>query len=164
LNAANDKQAALWEGEMGKTKIVAAILAALALGACVTTQELPLAPNMVRLDTHAKGLIFAGHAADFTMQRAAQVTIKNGFDYFRLDQAQMSQGSQLAGIYSTSTGSAFATSYGSFTTVNGSGSGFSTPIMAPTADVGVTVIMFHAGEPGAKGAFDARAVLAKYGS
>jgi hypothetical protein len=29
--------------------------------------------------------------------------------------------------------------------------------------VGVTVIMFHADEPGAKGAFDAAEVLKKYG-
>jgi hypothetical protein len=32
----------------------------------------------------------------------------------------------------------------------GLGSGFSTPIYASTAEVGVTVIMFHAKDPGAK--------------
>lgn len=131
--------------------------------ACVTTQELPLAPNVVRLDTSAKGALFTGHAVDITMQRAAEITLKNGFDYFRLDQAQLSQGSQLAGIYSTSSGTGFANSYGGFTTINGSSTGFSTPIMAPTAEVGVTVIMFHRGEPGAKDAFNAHEVLAKYG-
>jgi hypothetical protein len=32
------------------------------------------------------------------------------------------------------------------------GTGFSTPIYARTSHVGVTVVMFHASEPGAKGA------------
>jgi hypothetical protein len=60
------------------------------------------------------------------------------------------------------TGSAIATGYGNNAFVSGSSSGFSTPIYARTADVGVTVIMFHANEPGAKGAFNAAEVLNPY--
>ena len=117
----------------------------------------------MRIDTHASGALFAGRAADVTMQQAAQSGLKNGFDYFRLTETQMAQGEQVSGVYSNSTISGVGNSYGGFTSFNGYGSGFTTPIMRPTADVGVTVVMFHAGEPGAKGAFDARAVLAKYG-
>ena len=140
------------------------VLIGVLIAGCVTTQEMPLAPNIVRLDTHASGALFAGHAADVTMQKAAEATVKNGFDYFRLEQAQMSQGEQLAGVYSASSGSAVATGYGNSVSVSGSGSGFATPIRRPTADVGVTVVMFHADEAGAKGAFNARDVMAKYGS
>ncbi len=43
------------------------------------------------------------------------------------------------------------------------GSGFSTPMYAPTSEIGVTVVMFRANEPGAKGAFNAAEVLKKYG-
>jgi hypothetical protein len=48
-------------------------------------------------------------------------------------------------------GSANATTFGS-----------STVMRAPTAGAAATVIMFHANEPGAQGAFDAEQVLAQY--
>jgi hypothetical protein len=59
---------------------------------CVTTQEMPLAPNVVRLDTHAMGAVFTGQAVPQTMRRAAELTLQNGYAYFRLDQPEMSQG------------------------------------------------------------------------
>lgn len=121
---------------------------------CVTTQEMPLAPNVVRLDTHATGAVFTGQAVPQTMRRAAELTLQNGYAYFRLDQPEMSQGVQYAGSYNTMSGFGFGNS--AFV------SGNSTPIMARTADVGVTVTMFHPNEPGAKGAFNAAEVLKKY--
>ncbi len=119
---------------------------------------MPLAPNVVRLDTQASGLLFTGQATGQTMRRAAELTLQNGYSHFRLEQAQVSQGSELAGVYSSGS----ASIYGNASGASGFGSGFSTPIMKPTASVGVTVVMFHADEAGAKGAFDAKAVLAKY--
>lgn len=143
---------------------ISALLAALTpvlFVACVTTQEMPLAPNVVRLDTEARGALFVGQAPKATMKRAAELTLAKGFTHFRFDQAQMGQGSELAGVVMNTTGNASYTpgAYGG--TGYGSYSGFSTatPVMAPTSHVGVTVIMFHAGEPGATGAFDATAVL-----
>lgn len=50
------------------------------------------------------------------------------------------------------------TAYGNY-----SGTTISTPMYAPTADIGVTVVMFHADEPGAQGAFDAAEVMKKGG-
>ncbi len=147
---------------MKKTFLRSAIIAALgtALAGCVSTQEMPLAPNIVRLDTSAKGAFFVPHAGDLTLQRAAQVTVRNGYEFFRLEQPQMGQGSQYVGSSSfgsaTVSGNAFgATAYGS---------SFSTPMYAPTSEIGVTVVMFHPVEAGAKGAFDAAEVLKKYGS
>jgi hypothetical protein len=139
-----------------------ALLAA-SLSGCVSTQELPLAPNVVRLDTHESGALFAGQATGQTMRRAAELTLQNGYTHFRLEDAQLSHGSQFAGTYSYGTGSAVATGFGNVAFANGYSSGFSTPIYRPTTDVGATVIMFHANEPGAKDAFDAAAVLKKYG-
>ena len=98
---------------------VVAALGAFLVG-CRSTEEVPLAPNFVRLDTHAP---FASETEGQTMRRAAEVTLANGYSYF-----------QLTPIYWT----------------NGD--------LGSTA--GVTVVMFHAGEAGAIGAFDARAVLA----
>jgi hypothetical protein len=143
-------------------KLIVATIAGLSVGGCVSTQELPLAPNVVRLDTHASGALFTGQATAQTMRRAAELTLQNGYSHFRLEQAQMSQGSQLAGVNSFGTGSAFATGYGYGASAYGYSSGFSTPVYRRTVDVGVTVVMFHANEPGAKGAFDAAEILKKY--
>jgi hypothetical protein len=122
-----------------------------------------LAPNMVRLDTHAGGALFVGQATGQTMKRAAELTLQNGFTHFRLEQASMAQGEQLAGVYNYGTGSASAASFGSSAFATGQASGFSTPIYGRTADVAVTVVMFHADDPGAKDSFDAAEVLKKYG-
>jgi hypothetical protein len=53
--------------------------------------------------------------------------------------------------------------YGNSAYVNTNATGVSTPLYRPTADIGVTVIMFHADEPGAKGAFEAVEVLRRAG-
>ena len=135
----------------------------LALAGCVSTQELPLAPNVVRLDTHASGLMWTGSAANVTLKRAAQATLDRGYTHFRLDQASMSQGSQLAGFVGQSSGTAVATGIGNTVTVTGTSTGYATPVYAPTANVGVTVIMFRADEPGAQGAFDAAQIVKQFG-
>lgn len=145
---------------------LAPIFCLLAAG-CMRTQELPLAPNMVRLDTQASGLLFSSLAATQTLRRAAELTLQNGYSHFRLEQANLSQGSQLAGVYAQSQGAASGQYSGLATgnLYNGSasgtysGSGFAAPIYRRTTSVGVTVIMFHENEPGAKGAFDAAEVL-----
>jgi hypothetical protein len=141
-------------------KLALALLCSAALSGCVTTQEVPLAPNMVRLDTHAAGALFIGQASGQTLKRAAELTLQNGYTHFRLESPQTGQGEQLAGIYSSGNATAFATGYGA----TGFSSGFSTPLYARTADVAVTVVMFHANDPQAKNAFDAAAILKKYGS
>ena len=133
---------------------------------CVTTQEMPLAPNVVRLDTHASGLLSVGQTTDRTMKRAAELTLQNGYSHFRLDQVAVNQSRELGCVYSsgqaTSFGTATGTRVGNTVYVNGSsvgtGYGMSTPIYRPTSDVGVTVYMFRANEPGAQGAFDAKQV------
>src|SRR5271165_2459145 len=89
-----------------------AVLLGVCLSGCVSTQELPLAPNVVRLDTHASGRLFVGQATSQTMRRAAELTLQNGYSHFRLEDAQMSRGSQFAGVYSSGAGAAFATDYG----------------------------------------------------
>lgn len=119
------------------------VICALAMSGCVTTNETPLSLNSVRLDTQASGLLFTGQAGKQTQLRAATLTLQKGFTHFRLEQVQTGQGSQLAGIQT----------YGN--------SGFTAPLYAPTANIGMTVIMFHADEPGAVGAFDAAKVLAE---
>lgn len=54
----------------------------------------------------------------------------------------MSQGSQLAAVYSTEGGNTLASGYGDAAFATSYSSGLSTPIYKRTADVAVTVVMF----------------------
>jgi hypothetical protein len=56
----------------------AAALSAIALASCVHTQEVPLAPNMVRIDTQASSLLFQGKAVPTTIVAAANATLSRG--------------------------------------------------------------------------------------
>lgn len=118
------------------------------LAGCVSTQELPLAPNMVRLNTDASGMLFTGQAVPATMRAAAKATLDRGYTRFRLAEASGSQGSITTGA-TTVTGADF-----SVTTLNS----------APTSQVGATVVMFHDSDPGAKDAFEAAQILKQYQS
>ncbi len=92
---------------------------AVSLSGCGATQELQLAPNLVRLDVTPPGLPSENEA---TLRRAAELTLQNGYSAFRV-----------------------------------------TPIyMLAFNHFGVTVVMFHAGDPGASGAFSAEEVLHAY--
>lgn len=147
-----------------KLKFIGAALLSVALASCATTSEMPLAPNMVRLDTQASGLIFTSAAGAITMKKAAEATIKRGYTHFRIEQAQTASGSRFVGMNTYGTGTAQASVYGNTAYGNYSGTSISTPMYAPTAQIGVTVIMFHANEAGARGAFDAAEVLKKQGN
>ncbi|WP_455918671.1 hypothetical protein [Ensifer canadensis] len=144
-------------------KLIVAALLSMALASCATTSEMPLAQNMVRLDTSARGLLFTSSAGAVTMQKAAEATLKRGYSHFRIDQAQTASGSQFVGMNTYGSGTANASVYGNTAYGTYNSSSFSTPMYAPTRQIGVTVIMFRANEAGARGAFDAADVLAKKG-
>jgi len=147
---------------MSRKLILCAVLCA-ALSGCATTNEMPLAQNMVRLDTNASGLIFTSQAGAITMKKAAEATLRRGYTHFRLDQVATAQGSRFVGLNTSTYGTANASVYGNTAYGSYNANSFSSPMYAPTAQVGVTVTMFHADEAGAKGAFDAADVIKKNG-
>ncbi len=103
---------------MRKVSVIAIALLGLTAAGCAGIQETRLAPNIVRLDVTPP---LAPLGRDAALRRAAELTLQNGYDAFRLS-----------------------------------------PIYAMAFnDFGVIVIMFHAGDPGAGGAFDAAEVLNK---
>ena len=138
-------------------------IALVVLAGCATTSEMPLAPNVVRLDTQASGALFVGSAPSITMKKAAEATLARGYSHFRLEQATMASGSRLVGMQTQTSGVGTATVYGNNAYGTYNGTSFSTPVYARTANIGVTVIMFHANEAGSRGAFDAQQVLKKGG-
>jgi hypothetical protein len=135
---------------------------ALAVSGCVSTQEMPLAPNVVRIDTQSKGLLFTGQTVPATMRRAAQATLDRGYSHFKFADASLQQGSTVTGVVSNSSGS-FNGNYGNgYMSGSSSGFGSSTVMRAPTAAASATVIMLRANDPDAKNAFDAEQILKQY--
>ena len=138
------------------------VISTLPLAGCLSTQEMPLAPNIVRIDTQAGGLLFANQAVPATMRAAANATIARGYTHFVFQDAAMQQGSVVTGAVATSNTN-YSGSYGSgFMSGNSNGIGTASLIRAPTAGAAATVVMFHAGDPNAKNAFEAEQVLKQY--
>lgn len=131
---------------MKQLAALSAIVICTGLGGCISTQEMPLAPNMVRIDTQARGLLFTGQAVPQTMRAAANATLSRGYTHFKIANASLGQGSVTTGAVA---------SYGN-------GFGTVSAIHAPVTGNAITVIMFHADDPQAKDAFDAKQVLAQY--
>ena len=61
--------------------LIFATFADLGVSACAGTQELQIAPNMVRLDV---GPSVAPFIRESTLKRAAELTLQNGYSAFRL--------------------------------------------------------------------------------
>jgi hypothetical protein len=127
---------------MKRFLVVAALLP---LGGCITSQTMPLAPNMVQIDTKASGLLFTGQAVPETMRQASKATLEAGYTHFKFQNAA-------TGIGAEQVSSCGWGRYG-----GGCSSG-----VRDTTNNRVTVIMFRATDPQAKDAFDAAATLAKY--
>ncbi|MGJ0505588.1 MAG: hypothetical protein ACR652_00350 [Methylocystis sp.] len=125
---------------------LALLFLAASLVGCVTTQTMPLAPNVVRIDTKAGGWLYAGKAVPATMTAAAKETLARGYSHFKLSAPEMGQGSEVAGV----------------TGVGGRGWASASVDRVHVESSAATVTMFHADEPGAKDAFDAAQTLAQY--
>ena len=157
---------------------ISAVLIALALASCISTQEMPLAPNVVRIDTQSGGLLFTGQTVPQTMRAAAKATLERGYTHFKFVDASLQQGSVVAGTIGSSNTNIVGTATTNYNGTYGNGLvnanavtygnasattfGSTSVIHAPTAAAAATVVMFHANEPGAQGAFDAEQVLKQY--
>jgi len=130
----------------------------LLLGACVSTQVMPVAPNAVQINTQAKGLLFRGRAVPETMITAAKETLVRGYTHFKFANVNSGQGSEIVGANTWGNGNVV----GDGNTSNINAYSNSSVMRAPTEASGATVLMFHANEAGAKGGFEARQVLAQY--
>lgn len=147
---------------MNKAILAFGILCFLSLTGCISTQEMPLAPNVVRIDTQARGFLFTGQTVPQTMRAAAKATLDRGYTHFKFADAGLNQGSVVTGVVSNSN-SNFSGTYGQgFVSGNSNSFGTASVVRAPTASAAATVIMFRANEPGAQGAFEADQVLRQY--
>lgn len=134
-----------------------ALVMAVPLAGCISTQEMPLSENVWRVHTEADGLLFVGQASKATLKRAAELTLKQGYTHFRLVDASMATGSEFAGYMPGQSRTNVAvmgnTAVGTTTYSPG------VALSKPTTQNGATVIMYRSGDPEAKGALDAEEVL-----
>lgn len=153
-------------------------LLGLGLAGCIHTQELPLAQNVVRIDTQSSGLLFTGQTVPTVMRAAAKATLARGYTHFKFANASLQQGAVVSGAIGSSATNVTGTSNTNLTGTYGAGFvnanattfgaahastfGSTTLVHTPVAGAAVTVVMFHADEPGAKGAFDAAQILQQY--
>ena len=118
---------------------VISICAALVLAGCISTQEMPLAPNVVRIDTQSKGLLFTGQTVPQTMRAAAKATLDRGYSHFRFSDTSLQQGSVVAGTISSSSTNIMGNST---TTVNGNyGGGFMNANAATAGSANATTLV-----------------------
>ena len=73
-------------------RFIVTTCAALSLTGCISTQEMPLSPNVVRIDTQSRGLLFTGQTVPQTMRAAAKATLDRGYSHFKFGDARFSRG------------------------------------------------------------------------
>ncbi len=135
-----------------RRSLFALALAATVAG-CVQTSEMPLAENIVLIQGSGisggwiADMVVADQLPKQTLQRAAKATLSRGYTHFRLDVPSTS--SRQVG-----TSPMHGQVMGNMVTVSGGN-----PINQTTT--GVMVTMYRAGDPGARGALNARAILAE---
>ncbi|MBX9759723.1 MAG: hypothetical protein K2Y29_13190 [Beijerinckiaceae bacterium] len=124
-------------------KRLVCVAAILSLAGCIDVKEHQLAANVVRVETNAQGGFFTSSAADLTMRQAAEATLRKGYTHFILSDQSLTRGSVASSSRIT----------------NPDGSTRPSTTQVPTANASATVIMFRASDPGAREAYDAKAVL-----
>ena len=77
---------------MRPSSLLIAVSLALLTTACITTTEAALAPNVVRLDTQARGALFTSQTMSQTMRKAAEVTLGNGYTHFSISDGNRREG------------------------------------------------------------------------
>lgn len=140
--------------------LISAVL--LALGGCVSTREMPLAKNVVRIDTTGEGLIGEMESERHTLRRAAQLTLDAGYERFVLTDSARSHSVDVVGYtpgQAVTTVKAVGHTDVATTTYTAP-----QPIRVDYTRVGVTVHMLNPGDPGFEDALDAAAELKRLNS
>jgi len=147
--------------------VIAVIGALLFLAGCVSTNEVALAPNVLRIDANASGYADVGKSNAAMMKQAATSTINRGYTHFITGNYQRQTGSQIVGMSSNTFGTGNATGYGYGNTYNSYGSfnaNTNTNVWrAPTESTSMMIMMFKADDEIPPHAWSAQEVLAKEG-
>lgn len=133
---------------------VAPLLAAmLVVAGCVSSQEMQLSRNTVRIDTHGEGFIGSMESDRYTMRRAAKLTLDNGFERFVLSDSSRSSRVETVGYAPAQ--AVTDVRYVGHRRVETTSYTAPQPIRETMTEVGVTVTMLNPGDEGFENAIDA---------
>jgi hypothetical protein len=137
---------------------VAAVLAAtLLVTACVSSREMQLSKNTVRIDTHGEGFIGSMESDNYTMRKAAKLTLENGYQRFVISDA--SRASHVETVGYTPAQAITNVRYEGHRRVETTSYTAPQPIRETMTEVGVTVTMLNPGDEGFENAIDAAETL-----
>jgi hypothetical protein len=88
--------------------------------------------------------------------------LQRGYTHFKFADASLQQGSVVTGTVGSSDTTMSGTYGHGFMNANATTFGSTGVVRAPTATAAATVVMFHANQPEAQGAFDAAQILKQY--
>lgn len=137
---------------------VAPLFAAmLVVAGCVSSQEMQLSRNTVRIDTHGEGFIGSMESDRYTMRRAAKLTLDNGYERFVLSDSSRSSRVETVGY--TPAQAVTDVRYVGHRRVETTSYTAPQPIRETMTEVGVTVTMLSPGDEGFENAIDAAETL-----
>jgi hypothetical protein len=134
-------------------------LAVIGLVGCARSSTIPLAADTIAITSSAAPVCGAAGAQGVAARQAAVETIRRGFDKFIIVGGQYANNVGVVGhtpVIANTTGTAYATGYGTAygqTTTTFSGG---QPIIAGSHDQGLVVKMFKEGDPAGANAVSAR--------
>ena len=137
----------------------------LVLGGCASASVMDLDSNTVQVSSGAAPVCGAIGAQNFAIKTAAYQTLRRGFDKYVIIGAQATAHDKLAGFtptYANSNLNGTYSGYGNSGTFNGYSNTTVTggqPIVMTEHGQKLVVRMFHANDPGAEKAIDAKAAL-----
>lgn len=146
-------------------ELIAMTASAMVLAACAETSVMPLAKDTIRISTTGDDICGEQGAQMVALRTAAVESIRRGYDSFIIVGAGGDERTRLIGItpVTAQTNSA-ATVAGSGSAVVGTGNSTTTysggvPMYSTEYRQGLTVRMFHAGDPEGANALSARETL-----
>lgn len=148
------------EGVMKQSRLIAITAIAGLVSACASTEVTRTSINTAAISTSAAPACGAQGAAHVAAKMAAVETIKDGFDRYIITGGMANNNVgvyQTPGTYHTYGVASYGNGYGTY-----SGTTTYTPgaaIVYGSHDQSMTIVMFHAGDPGYESAIDARQVL-----
>lgn len=134
-------------------RVVAVLAASLLVTACVSSREMQLSKNTVRIDTHGEGFIGSMESDNYTMRKAAKLTLENGYQRFII--ADASRASHVETVGYTPGQAITNVRYEGHRRVETTSYTAPQPIRETMTEVGVTVIMLNPGDEGFENAIDA---------
>ncbi len=134
---------------MGNKLKSVALCGALFLAGCASASVMDLDANTVQVSAGAAPVCGAIGAQNYAVKTAAYQTLRRGFDKYIIGGAQATAQERFAGYTPM-----YANSYGNTTMITGG-----EPIMMTEHGQNLVVHMFHATDPGAENAIDAKTTL-----